>query len=511
MTSRRKNRNKKIHTSLKEHKQVDSHLEGLFSKMNMQPLDWQKDILPEHLWIGGLAEEYGIDEVHKTFNDFMDVFDSYFPEEGNALGLITDFGLMPLEIRDKFCNDNETIIYDLFYKPIGRILSFYPDNPASWLINKVSNDTFINPEIELKKLRAIVYKLFKGKDYYTGHIRLLPFSRIIKHGKLHVPYGMPVVELLSKYPHECNEDQKSQVQFLARTTVNLIFMMNDLYTNSEWQKYFWRHNYDLSVCKPFFFKARESKPLKEDDLSKLNSILEQNIAILELYVNDLVNKIKIDLYEPQKEEIFFGLFSRIIRLYCLIAEDFNLWAKDTSGIMLRCLTDVAITFCYLALEGTDGDFKKFIEYGEGQEKLLMLHLQDNYPDSSTIEGLDYENISDEIGQFNIEMLDIELKSWTKKDARKLAIEAKMEKFYRLVYSPSSADIHGTWHSLKNTNLCSCGEILHRFHRLPFLYQPPIYINTFIIDQEIINHCINIAQTSLGYPELKESLNTFNIE
>ena len=79
MTSRRKNRNKKIHTSLKEHKQVDSHLEGLFSKMNMQPLDWQKDILPEHLWIGGLAEEYGIDEPILSEKDKkLPTFREYF-------------------------------------------------------------------------------------------------------------------------------------------------------------------------------------------------------------------------------------------------------------------------------------------------------------------------------------------------------------------------------------------------------------------------------------------------
>lgn len=510
MSNKKKNRNRKIHTTLKDHKKVGTKLEGLFNNMNMQPIDWHKDLLPEHLWIGALAEEYGIEKVHLPFNHFMDIFDKYFVYDGIAHGLISDFSLIPEDLRDKFYEENEDDIYNLYYKPIGRILSLYSDNPTSWLLKKIRNrDSILDPDVELNKLRSIVKKLYNGKNNYAGHIRLLPFSRAIKHGKIHLKQGMDINDLLVKYPSECNEDEKLQVQSFARNNINMLFMIHELYKKNEWAKYFWRHNYNLAICKPFYFKARASKPIKEGDLEKIDSALKQNLEVLESYINNLGNKIKIDIYDPQKEEIFFGLFSRLIRLYCLIAEDVNLWAKDSSGIMLRCLTDVAITFCYLALEGTDEDFKNFIEYGEGQEKLLLLHLQDSYPDNETIEGLDFENISDELGQFNIEMLDIELKSWTKKDTRKLAIEADMEKIYRLVYSPTSSDIHGTWHSLKNTNLCSCGEILHRFHRLPFFYEPPIYINTFIIAQEIVIHCVNIAKTKLKYPELTEKLNKFD--
>jgi hypothetical protein len=40
-------------------------------------------------------------------------------------------------------------------------------------------------------------------------------------------------------------------------------------------------------------------------------------------------------------------------------------------------------------------------------------------------------------------MQIELGSWAKKDVRKLAADVGMERFYRLVFSPTSSDVHGS--------------------------------------------------------------------
>jgi hypothetical protein len=133
--------------------------------------------------------------------------------------------------------------------------------------------------------------------------------------------------------------------------------------------------------------------------------------------------------------------------------------------ILSPLAETAITFSYLAKLGTPEEFNKFIEYGEGQQKLLMLHLQDNYPDHRSLDGLSSEQLADEIELWP-EMVEIELGSWSGKDARKLAQEAGLEDLYRLVFTPASSDLHGSWISLKSSNLVRCAEPLHRGHRLP---------------------------------------------
>lgn len=130
----------------------------------------------------------------------------------------------------------------------------------------------------------------------------------------------------------------------------------------------------------------------------------------------------------------------------------------------------------------------------------MLQLQDNYPDSQSLDGLSYEDISNEMGGFLPEMIDIELGCWSKKDTRKLAIEAGLEKFYRLIYTPTSSDVHGTWISLKYSNFEYCIEPLHRFHRLPNYYEPPFYINYAIVAKDIYQTCLDIAIKHLKYPE-----------
>jgi hypothetical protein len=189
-----------------------------------------------------------------------------------------------------------------------------------------------------------------------------------------------------------------------------------------------------------------------------------------------------------------------------IAHDPGLWSLDSGGIFLRCLVDTAITFGYLAQYGKAEDFQAFKQYGEGREKLLMLHLQDNYPGGKTRDGKTQEDLLSGIGGgFWPEFMDIDIAWWTKKSARDLAMAAGMEKVYRLVYDPASGDLHGTWTSLKSSNLIRCAQPLHRFHWLPSMGERPALLNTIVLAQQIYSETIEVACQHLGYPRPGESL------
>ncbi len=136
----------------------------------------------------------------------------------------------------------------------------------------------------------------------------------------------------------------------------------------------------------------------------------------------------------------------------------------------------------------------------------MLHLQDTYPDGRSMEGLGSENLADQLGAgFSPELLDIELGNWTKKSVRELAFAAGLEKQYRLVYDPASADIHGTWMSLANSNLTWCALPLHRYHRIPGIYEPPIFLETLVACQEIYEQCLGLGKGHLGFPLVEDAL------
>ncbi len=491
------------YTPIKRLKMKGSKLHSSLSEMNIVPVEWVRNLLPEHLWIASLADIYSFETCHKQYDEFMDLIDLYIPDGNYAYGFISDFGLVPVDKREEFKEKYRDSIVSIFHRPIGRILSFYPDNPAYWLIDddQINKEGSLDPEVELSRLRNLVIKLYPGKDLYAGHLRAIPLGRAFKHGRIHLMRDMEIVNLLPKYAKNCTEEEKYRVQQFARIFMNMEFGQEKQYKTFSWSKYFWRHNFELTICKPRNFYIMGSKPVIEDDLPPLLEVINHNVNIAREYITNIWKKVQFDLYDTNKNDVIFGLISRLIRLYCLLLEDPNLWSRDISGIILRCLVDCAITYSYLVQFGTEEEFTKFIEYGEGQEKLLMLHLQDNYSGETTMEGLEVEDIAQEHGGFGIEMLDIELGNWTDKTARQLAERTGLQRFYRLVYTPTSSDLHGTWLSLKNTSFRICNEPLHKFHRLPSYREPPAYINTLQLAQEIVFHCVQLSINKLNFPEL----------
>ena len=263
--SRRKPKTKKRkgpgHTPLLQHKKVGSKLSTAMSGFNIELMDWARDLLPEHLWIASLAEEYGLSRFHNLYNKFLDELDKIWEKDDVLLGLITDFGLIPRDKRDKFIKDNEELISILFHKPIGRILAFYPENPAAWLITEkyLSESGRLDPDVELPRLRSLVIKMLPGKNEFAGRIRAVPMNRLFKHNKISFNKDLSVVELLPKYPTECTEDERFLAESTARSAIQVGLQQRKEYLDKQWPKYFWRHNFDLVACKVHEYKLEETK------------------------------------------------------------------------------------------------------------------------------------------------------------------------------------------------------------------------------------------------------------
>jgi hypothetical protein len=274
----------------------------------------------------------------------------------------------------------------------------------------------------------------------------------------------------------------------------------------EWPKYFWRHNYDITPCMPRLTGFKGADAINEENAKLLYELLTDNAGIAVGHLNDISMKHKYDLYKPERDEILLGLFSRVTRLYVLFCTTPYLWARDITGIILRCLAETAIIFGYLTKVGGEEEFEAFKSYGEGKEKLLMLHLQDTYVGKKSLEGKAPEEIAEDLGGgFMPELIDIELADWTKKSERELAIDAGLEEIYRLVFDPTSPDIHGTWISLKNSNLGRCAQPLHRFHRMPHYFEPPLFVDTVVAAQRIYLLCTDIGIHNLNFPKLPVQL------
>ena len=127
--------------------------------------------------------------------------------------------------------------------------------------------------------------------------------------------------------------------------------------------------------------------------------------------------------------------------------------------------------------------------------------QDSYVHEASLEGRTASAISKELGSFTPEIIQIELGSWSKQDSRKLAQKNGIGNLDRLIFTPGSSDVHGSWLSLKHSNLCICARALHRFHRLPALSEPPAYLNAMIAAQDLFEACVTTGVETLGFPVL----------
>jgi hypothetical protein len=497
---KKKLQNNPGHTPLKQHQKKGTAHKSPLANFPISQISWERDWLPEYLWIASLRDVVPTDKLHQPYYAFMEAIGEFLEGEQLIIGLVSDFAALAPH-RDRLLAKHGELIEQLFLRPFGRILAFYPNSPASWLVNQefIERGGHLDPEVEIPRIRSLVTDLVDGRGELATAARMASFGQVVNSGKIRFPRGLPIIDLLPKYPSQCSNDECKQVEGFVRASLGSILSTESKYESQEWSKYFWRHNYDLAICQPVLLGIRGAKPASQNDINQVVSVIETNAKAAKAYLENLAMQLQYDLYAPERHEVLSGLFARCIRLFLLIMENPALWARDTAGIMLRCLVETTITFCYLAEHGTEDEFESFRQYGEGQKKLLMLQLQDNHPDSMTLEGRDASDISGELGGFSAEILQIELGHWAKKDARQLAYTAGLERYYRLVFTPTSADIHGTWASLKDSNLGVCAEPLHRFHQIPTYAEPPLYLPTLQAAHDLLDKAYEAGVRALGFP------------
>jgi len=492
------------YSGIKRHKPYKKKLVSPMGQLPIQLVNWQRDILPEHLWIEFLRQKYSETDFLNFYSELCNTLRSY--SEGNLafLGLVSDFGRIPENKRSEIVNKHMDLIIPIFAEPFGDILGLYPKAPCFWLLPEEWLKTHRIPSNgAVTKLSKTLEMLFPAKDDYCGYLRMLPLRRLFEERKITLPPNLEIIDLLPKYPHRLTAEERALCESVGRAIMGTVLPN---YVNIEWAKYFWRRNFELSPCQIKKHTITSSKNLDKDSAKSISDICDSNVRTLSEYLQTVSSNYRFDLYAPEKDEVVLGLFSRITRLACSIYGNPFLWSLDFSRIVLRCLSDTTITFCYLILKNDDSLFTSFIEYGKGKEKLLLLHLQDSHPDKVAPSGETPEILASQLGGgLSPEFVDINLGDWKEVSARDMAEACDLLDIYRIVYDPTSSDVHGTWTSIKNVNLTYCSNPLHRFHRLPETEAPPLFLHPLEITTALVQRAVKFAQEHWGFPPIASNL------
>ncbi|MFO8050213.1 MAG: DUF5677 domain-containing protein [Thermoplasmatota archaeon] len=510
--SRKKKRKKNRYTPISDHKRIKKELIPPMKRMPITQVDFERNQIPEFLWIESLKNYHNSPSWHIHYDFFIDVIEQYIDsDERIFLGLISDFNSINPEKREKFITEQKDIIVKHFLNPFGRILLLYPDCPAKWLLlDEWVKELEIENEEQIEMISHSLMRLYDAKEHYTANIRIIPLKRLFKHGKIRLPSQADIIDLLPKYPDKLDDDKQYYVESFGRNIINMYF--GEHYQDNSWSKYFWNRNFEFSKCK---FEEIPEEVYDEDIRKRFDEYYNncvENTKVMDEYFNEVIEQYVIDIYDPSKDEVILGLFSRIIRLYKIINLSPDLWAIDISRILLRCISDTLITYCYLIMKNENELYSNFIEYGKGKEKLLLLHLQDTHPSGDTPLGEKIETLAASLGGgMSPEFINVNIGDWIDKSIRTMAQETDLMEIYRLIYDPTSSDIHGTWTSVKNVNLTYCYNPLHRFHRLPQVNPPPLFLNPTIIASKLILVAIQRSQEILSFPKLAKEINIPKME
>ncbi len=521
MSSHRKRKKPPDNTPIEKHRRIGKTLIAPLKRgpTPVTTIDWARDLLPDHLWIDSLAHYYGRagTEWIALFDEMLDRIESRCPAGTCLLGILSDFARVPVELRRQITTEHRDFLDYAFTQCFGKIMGMYPDCPAAWLLPQGwREETRIDPEECLRLTESAILRLLPGKDDYCSTVRMMPLRRLMKHAMITYPKGDEMPQLLAKYPDGLTQAEKERVQSISRCEIHG-FLLNRTFPKMptyDWSAYFWRQNYRIAPCrypKAVRVPPPPGEPAKgvETFFREFVETCNQNCEVLTKYLDEVGSKFHVDIYEPERSEVVLGLFARTVRLYQVFVRTEDLWAIDLSGIMLRCLADTTITLSFLAKRNDDELFRKFVEYGRGKEKLLMLHLQETYEGQMGPTGEDKDSLRNNLGGwFEPELISIDLGNWCKETTREMAKECGFEKEYRLVYDPASSDVHGTWVSIRSKNLVHCSNPLHRFHRLPAKSEPPLLMTPLVIATDIIDRCISSCVAHAGFPPMEAHLDNF---
>ena len=146
-----------FHSGIKSHAQIGTSLKTKFSEVPLTSIYYERDIIPEFLWIDYLRQKTPLGNWIQIYDHFMDKIDTYLLDKTHfCSGTISDFQNIELIKREEFVKKEQYQIEKYFLSIIGGLLLLYPNCPANWLIpDDFKNSINIKKDVELEFLIVI--------------------------------------------------------------------------------------------------------------------------------------------------------------------------------------------------------------------------------------------------------------------------------------------------------------------------------------------------------------------
>jgi hypothetical protein len=444
---------------------------------NLHPMSWANDRLPELLWAALLVTHLPREEALAGFRN-LGAFIHSLPEK-ERFGDVTHSGLASLPI-------------EMLKKVIGIILSTPSAaialTPLCLLDRLPARDVWrevlagATPVLDWDALKFSVARTIFHQSEAATDCRWLRVLIASIAGKLIFPSGdSELADEILRYPHF---GDLRKVRPTIRATEGTLAIEPE--NSTTWPSQFWVQCMKDTTCFPLG-SAQEGAAV---ELGTTDQRLQDLYLGLIRHCHETRTTTSVD----SRHDTVFGT-----ALYCVsILRELLRPGSGVSVIgrpALRTLTDCFVTLAYLLSKDSAELWKSYRAYGAGQAKLSFLKL---VASSDKPTSIDVQTLSDLANEDAWqELVPIDLGHWDKSDLRTMSEQADVKDVYDKFYGWTSTYSHGQWCAVRDAVFDTCGNPLHRLHRIPrqeARHLPDVVVDAcYLVDREI-------ELVSRAYPE-----------
>lgn len=433
--------------------------------INLSELTWIEDLLPELIWLGVLLENLGLKKgIEYSSYLISTVIEISKSDKPLDFAFISSFKFLSKDETDQLINNlKEKDYYNRISQSLQNFINLYNNNnPLSFLTDPEYKFEKINA---IKEFKEILAKYFNRRTKSATIMQtIVPYSKM-RAGKLHFASHIELPDY-NAIVEDYESDKAKKAASSTRAFVNGNYGHIEQTITKDWAKYFWNNGLNLEKL--------EIKELTDNEfVYEGNDDFYHQIVKYEKYVDQAIikrwNELPKDLYEHQVIEVLGAILARQATLAKRIARNPENWDFHIGPILLRAMIDVHISLAWI-LTDPQTISKKFIEYGLGQEKLQIEHLEDENDSENDKPLLDImldakkSWLSDQRYSF---LTTVDVGSWSGHSTRDIAEEAGCRNLYRFAYSPFSSCAHSMWNHIGKFNVRFSENPLHKYVRLPF--------------------------------------------
>jgi hypothetical protein len=449
----------------------------------LRPMSWMNDRLPELIWAALLATQFPRETVVEIFRSVADRIHRAgegAPHDLRLTGLamalpasrelIIDFVSGPVEAKEALSP-----------------LLLFPDLPGreawSQAIGRDPGDS------AWPTLANAVAQVLDHQSETATDLRWAVLLCLMAAGRLHFPKHVEhIPKELSLYPYL--GDQR-KVRPTIRASEGALVSMGSGDSQATWAPSFWSYCFTATPCFPLPITSITTLPTPGTTVFQVS-------VVTQALLRHCTATHRTSAVDPRHDTVFgMALYSLAV-----LSELMHIGANTqiSARFGLRALLEVYVTIAYLLAKDAPDLWSSYRVYGSGQAKLAALKLDEAVEQPLSISNERLREIANE--DVWEEFLDIDLGHWTNANLRQLSMDAGVKDDYDRFYSWTSMYIHGHWGAVRSTVFDTCGNPLHRLHRIP-RSTPQVQPDVVADAVELVDK--TLALVDRAYPSFGERL------